>query len=201
VWTVRAVGIDLGASAIWCVAAEDGEYAGGRVFAVDELDELRRWCGDAVVAIDAPGGPSEGHHVDDGTLSAKFRPARCAEVALGRAGYWVSWVTGAGPFAPWMEVGFEVWRALDDLAPREVFPYAVFRELAGGARLASKQTLAGRRARATVLPWLPEGADLWSHDGLDAAAACAVAGDPDARCVRCGDHEGGSPMWLPARRG
>lgn len=199
--TNRAVGIDLGARAVWAVAAEGGRFVDGRAFGPDELDALARWCGDAVVAIDAPAGPSEGHHAGDESLSPKFRPARCAEVALGRAGYWVSWVTGAPPFQPWMEVGFGVYEALAHLEPLEVFPYAVFAELLG-AKPPPKQTLAGRRARLGALErlGLPAGAELWGHDGLDAAAACVVAVDAlagSARVVSCGDHPGGSVMWLP----
>jgi hypothetical protein len=197
---VRAVGIDLGAHVVWAVAAEGGRVVDGRAFGVDELDALTEWCGDATVAVDAPAGPSEGHHLHDETVSAKFRPARCAEVALGRAGYWVSWVTGAGPHAPWVEAGFAVYGALAHLAPLEVFPHAVFAELLG-RRPPKKTELAGRRARLSVLD-LPPGAELWGHDGIDAAAACVVAVDHArgrARAVSCGDHEGGSVMWLPGR--
>jgi hypothetical protein len=203
VWPVRAVGIDLGASAVWCVAAEDGRFVDGRVFAVDELDALRRWCGDAAVAIDAPAAPSEGHeHVDQ--KPGKFRRARCAEVALARAGHWVSWVApgAAGPFRPWMAAGFAVWEALAGRERLEVFPHAVFRELAG-VSLARKTTLAGLRQRAALLDWLPPGAELWGHDGLDAAAACTVATDfvaGRARRLACADHPEGSAMWLPAER-
>jgi hypothetical protein len=195
---VRAVGIDLGAHVVWAVAAEGGRIVDGRAFGVDELDALADWCDDATVAIDAPAGPSEGHHLDDETVSAKFRPARCAEVALGRAGYWVSWVTGAGPHASWVEAGFAVYDALAHLSPLEVFPHAVFAELLG-RRPPKKTELAGRRARLSVLD-LPPGAELWGHDGIDAAAACVVAVDHGlgrARAVGCTDHEGGSVMWLP----
>ncbi len=197
---MRAIGIDLGATAVWCVAAEDGRFVDGRVFGPGELDELRRWCGNAVVAIDAPAGPSEGlDHRDQ--RPGKFRRARCAEVALARAGHWVSWVAPgeAGPFRPWMETGFAVWRALADLEPLEVFPHAVFREL-GDAALAKKTTLEGMRQRLALLPWLPPGAELWGHDGIDAAAACAVAVDAAAgraRRLACDDHADGSAMWMP----
>jgi hypothetical protein len=196
---VRAVGIDLGAHVVWAVAAEHGRIVDGAAFGVAELDALAAWCGDATVAIDAPAGGSEGHHVDDETLAAKFRPARCAEVALRRYGYAVSWVTAAGPHPPWVEAGFAVYAALAHLSPLEVFPHAVFSELLGG-RPPPKQTLAGRRARLSVLD-LPVGAELWGHDGIDAAAACRVAIDHTlgtARAVGCDDHEGGSLMWLPA---
>lgn len=198
---MRSVGIDLGASVLWAVAAEGGTVVDGRAFAADELDALADWCGEASVAIDAPAGPSEGLHLGDETLSRKFRPARCAEVALGRAGYWVSWVTGAPPFKPWMEVGFRVYEALDHLGPIEVFPHAVFCELLG-AKPPPKLSLAGRRARLSVLD-LPVGAELWGHDGIDAAAACVVAAqyaEGRARPVRCDDHEG-SVMWMPRSGG
>lgn len=199
----RSIGIDLGASAVWAVAADSGRVVEGRAFGPSELDELTAWCGDATVAIDAPGGPSEGAHLDDATLADKFRPARCAEVALRRAGYAVSWITGAGPFPAWVEVGFSVWQALGHLDPLEVFPHAVFAELLGH-RPPPKQSLAGRRARLDVLraalPGLPVGAELWGHDGIDAAAACVVAAQHRAgraRAVSCPDHDGGSVMWLP----
>jgi hypothetical protein len=204
----RTVGIDLGAQVVWAVAAEGRQVVAGDTFGVDpgELARLRAWCADAsAVAIDAPAGPSEGRHVDDAALGTKFRPARCAEVALGRAGYWVSWVTGAGPHKPWMEVGFAVYAALDDLAPVEVFPFAVFAELLG-RRPPRKDTLLGRRARLDALRTrleLPATAALWGHDGIDAAGACVVAADVAAgraRRVACGDHEG-SAMFLPGRSG
>lgn len=195
---MRSVGIDLGAQVVWAVAAEGGRIVDGAAFAADELDALASWCGDAVVAIDAPAGPSESRHLDDDTLAAKFRPARCAEVALRRAGYAVSWVTTDGPFVGWMKTGFAVWQALGHLAPLEVFPHAVFAELLG-RRPPPKQTLAGRRARLSVLE-LPPGGELWGHDGIDAAAACVVATDHTtgrARPLACTDHDGGSVMWLP----
>jgi hypothetical protein len=80
----RAVGVDLGGSAIWCVGAERASawaVSAAEVFAADELDEVVAWCDGATVAIDAPGGSSEGRHVDDDGLAARFRSARCAEVA------------------------------------------------------------------------------------------------------------------------
>jgi predicted nuclease with RNAse H fold len=200
----RAVGIDLGADVVWAVAADGATIVEGAAFGTDELDDLVAWCDDAVVAVDAPAGPSEGRHVGDTTLAAKFRPARCAEVALRRAGHSVAWVTPPdGPYARWMEAGFRVFAALDRLGPLEVFPYAVFAELLGG-RPPRKQTLAGRRARLGALAArleLPESSQLWGHDGIDAAAACLVAVEfarGDARRVACDDHDGGSAMWLPA---
>jgi hypothetical protein len=198
---VRAVGIDLGAHVVWAVAAVDGRVVDGATFGDDELDGLAAWCGEAVVAIDAPAGPSEGRHVDDTALSTKFRPARCAEVAMGRAGYWVPWVTGAGPHATWVETGFAVYAALAHLELLEVYPHAVFGELLG-RRPRNKQTAVGRRERLAALE-LPPFAELWGHDGIDAAAACLVATDRTrgrARAVGCTDHEGGSVMWLPGRR-
>jgi hypothetical protein len=87
----------------------------------------------------------------------------------------------------------------------EVFPHAVFAELAGG-RLPPKQGTAGRRARLDVLRGhldLPAGADLWGHDAVDAAGAAVVAThrlDGTARPAACGRHDL-PPMWLPASPG
>ncbi len=80
------VGIDVGARAIHAVAIEQSlELKAASVFApaaVDELIELTR-CAQCI-AIDAPSALSTGPHLDDTSLSPKFRSARCAEIALGR---------------------------------------------------------------------------------------------------------------------
>lgn len=204
-------GIDLGASAIWAVAAERGAggrwaVAGAEVFAVDELAALTGWLGEATVAIDAPGGPSERRHLADDRVAAKFRPARCAEVALRLAGVAVAWVAPGpdDPVPPWMQVGFDVWTAVGPGA-LEVFPFGAFTALLG-RRPANKLTVTGRRQRLSVLAGelvLPDTAAAWGHDAIDAAVAAVVAAHHvDGRAVRvaCG-CEGGSVMWQPATAG
>ena len=156
------------------------------------------------VAVDAPSGLSSGAHLDDGTLSRKFRAARCGEVALGReAGVRVPWVSppvGAADVAGWITVGLALFTSLGaaGLEAVETYPHAVFRTLAGG-RVPPKSTDEGRRRRVELLraagvdePTLP----LWGHDGLDACAAALVAIDPSPRVLTCG-HDGSS-IWLPA---
>lgn len=202
----RAVGIDLGASAIWTVAAErrGGRWAvtAAGVFAADEVADVVAWSAGATAAIDAPGGRSEGRHHDDARVAAKFRPARCAEVALRLAGIAVPWVAPgpADPVPPWMGVGFELWSALDGDA-LEVFPFGAFTALLG-RRPANKLTVVGRRQRLAALAAeldLPPSAVAWGHDAIDAAVAAVVAAHHvDGRAVRiaCDDHDG-SAMWQP----
>lgn len=203
----RVVGIDLGASAIWAVAAErhrGGRWAvdGAEVFAAWELPEVVAWCDGATVAVDAPGGPSEGRHHGDERVAAKFRPARCAEVALRLHGIAVPWIspTPDDPVPPWMQVGFDLWAALDGRA-LEVFPFGAFTALLGH-RPANKLTVAGRRQRLTALAGevvLPATATAWGHDAIDAAVAAVVAAhhaDGRATRIACTDHEG-SVMWQP----
>lgn len=206
----RAVGIDLGQTLVWAVAAERRRsrwtVTDGRSFGSDELDAVVAWCGDAVVAVDAPGGRSEGAHAHDERVAGKFRRARCAEVALRLAGFAVPFVA-PGPddeVAPWMQVGFDLWAAFGDRQPLEVFPYSVFATLLG-TRPPNKLTGAGRRCRLDALAphlALPGTASLWAHDGIDAAAAALVAADHvDGGAVRLGcDAHDGSAMWLPAPR-
>jgi len=158
-----------------------------------------------VIAIDAPAQLSGAPHAGDETLSPKFRAARCAEVALGRAqGIWVSWVAPAGPPLPgWMAVGVGLHRRL---APRaaviEVYPHAAFHLLAG-RRPAKKQSAAGMRERVELLTAagvVPPDEGL-SHHAIDALAAALVARDRLAGCahaVGCGHDD--SLIWLPAAR-
>ena len=177
--------------------------SGAEVFAADELSQVAAWCDGATVAIDAPGGLSEGMHHDDEGVAAKFRPARCAEVALRRAGIAVAWISpGPGqPVPPWMQVGFDLWGVLDGAA-LEVFPFAAFTALLG-RRPANKLTVVGRRQRLEVLAReleLPSTAAAWGHDAIDAAVAAVVAAHHvEGRAVRvaCDEHEG-SVMWQPA---
>jgi predicted nuclease with RNAse H fold len=204
------VGLDVGARWVHAVALREGTVVGAEVLAADDADAVASWVaalgrGVARVAIDAPSGLSAGAHAGDTTLAPKFRAARCGEVALGRdAGVWVPWVSppaGATDVAPWITVGLSLFATLTGAGHDvvETFPHAVFRCLAGGARVAAKSTPAGLAERVALLraagvtdATLP----LWGHDGLDAAAAALVAADPAARAVTCG-HDG-SAIWLPA---
>jgi predicted nuclease with RNAse H fold len=212
----RAVGIDLGARAVWVVVAE--RRTSGRWVAADcerlDADEVDTGAvallaRGGTVAIDAPGGPSEGRHHHDERVVGKFRRGRCSEVGLRLAGHAVAWVApGPGERVPgWMAVGFRVWSAVEAAGaePLEVYPHAVFAELTG-RRPPPKRTEAGRTCRLEVLRRdldLPDGAEHWGHDPLDAAAAALVAAqhsDGRARPAGCG-HRGAVPMWLPAPHG
>jgi hypothetical protein len=87
-----------------------------------------------------------------------------------------------------------------------VYPYAIFRALAGGGKLPKKTTAAGRRERWRILAGemtLPPLHAAWGHDAIDALAAALVAGqhhDGRARPARCtvDGHRDGSAIWLPA---
>ena len=202
------VGIDLGAHANTCVALDaQCAISDMRVFAGIDVDEAAEWAvaTGRVIAIDAPDAPSTRPHLTDpAELSNKFRPARCAEIALGREHrLWVSWVTpAAGPFSSWMQVGFDLFAEVRarGVEPLEVYPHSIFRTLAG-KKLPSKQTWDGRveriallSERGLVIPFAP----AWSHDSLDAAAAAVVARDfafDEATRVTCG-HDS-SAIWLP----
>jgi len=104
-----------------------------------------------------------------------------------------------------MQVGFGLYQALVAAghSPIEVYPYAGFRVLAGG-RLPPKRTIAGVRARVTLLHRQgvgAEGMQLWSHDALDAALAALAAllalqaHEGTAIPVGCG-HDS-SAIWIP----
>ena len=177
------------------------------MLAADDLDGVRSFverAGAERVAVDAPSGRSPLAHAGDSSLAPKFRAARCGEIALGReAGVWVPWVSppvGAGEVAGWIRVGLALFVALADAGVEtvETFPHAVFRSLAGGARVPAKSSPEGLARRVELLrdagivePTLP----LWGHDGLDAGAAALVAADPSPRVLTCG-HDGSS-IWLP----
>ena len=206
--TAAVAGIDVGERLVHCALTD----ATGRILECASLEAgdtaaLVAMCsGTAAVAIDAPQSPSTSPHADDTGLARKFRAARCAEIELGRAhGSWVPWVAPTSPpFPPWMDVGFAVYRALAGTELLEVYPYAAFRELAGGRRPARKSTPAGRAERAELLARAGLGgtplAERPSHDTLDALVAALVALDRArgrARPVTCG-HDG-SAIWLPGR--
>lgn len=201
------VGIDVGASSVHLVALRDG-----RVVAADVLDAgdpggvlaAVRSVGATRVAIDAPSALSSLAHAADGSLAPKFRAARCGEIALGReAGVWVPWVSppaGGADVAGWITVGLALFTAFAGagIEAVETYPHAVFRALAGGARVAGKSTAEGRRRRVELLRGagvVESTLPLWDHDGLDAGAAALVAASSEPRVLTCG-HDGSS-IWLP----
>jgi predicted nuclease with RNAse H fold len=200
------IGIDVGAQQLHCVGLDrDGELLDATTFAAGELGALARWAAGArVIAVDAPAQLSTRPHADDGALSAKFRLARCGEIALGREhGYWVPWVAPAEPpETGWISTGLAVYEALAGAMLIEAYPYAGFRELNGRAPLARKQTPAGARRRIELLEAAGIAAphlEMWSHDGLDALLCGLVAlqcAGGVARRAGCG-HDG-SAIWLPA---
>jgi hypothetical protein len=105
-----------------------------------------------------------------------------------------------------MESGFRAFEALRRPGGPElleVYPHAGFRELAGGRRVGSKRTAAGRRQRAELLAragLAADGVEALSHDLIDALLAAVTARDRArgrARRVTCG-HDG-SAIWLPDR--
>jgi len=200
------VGIDVGAQFIHCVALDPClRVLKADVFSASRPSAPLRWAHAAkVIAIDAPAALSTAPHRDDPRLKAKFRLARCAEIALGRQeGIWVPWATPMDTPVPWMRVGMDLFAsfALRGNSPIEVFPHAGFRALARGAGIGSKRTVGGARMRIELLEHA--GVDgpclsMWSHDGLDAALAALVAfrkARGTARPVTCG-HDG-SAIWLP----
>ncbi len=137
--SVIALGIDVGASVVHCVGIDgEGRPVVCEALGLATLDHfLWRLPRGLVVAVDAPDRLSTGPHRDDLSLSRKFRPARCGEIALGRQeGYWVAWVTPlpGEPVPGWMDTGFEVHRRAitAGLRPIEVYPHAAFRRLNGG---------------------------------------------------------------------
>ncbi|HZQ28406.1 MAG TPA: DUF429 domain-containing protein [Acidimicrobiales bacterium] len=199
---MRAAGIDVGAAAVHVAVVDDGAVVLARSFPADELGAVVAMCAGAVrVGVDAPAAPSVGAHVADPAWSgsAKFRSARCSEIAAGeQLGVWVPWVTPVGLEAcpPWMRTGFAVWSALAaaGLAAVEVFPGGSFWLLHGRRWPPKKSTAAGRAWRASVLGVPPS----WSHDLLDAAMAAVVAASSTPVVAR---HPGtgcdGSALWFP----
>jgi len=210
----RCAGIDLGASMIHAVTLTATNGASARVVAAHtfESSDLRGVVGMATdvdrIAIDAPDQLSTAPHRGDGSLTPKFRSARCGEIALGeREGIWVPWVTPVDPsLVPgWIQVGFNTWAALREAGhePLEVYPAGVFRVLAGKVP-PKKGTHAGSLARIALLEphvELPEGIEMWTHDGLDALAAALVARwSLDGRARHVGHEASGcdsSAIWLP----
>ena len=205
------VGIDVGASRLHLVGLDDGRVVASGVLPAAELDDVVAFClgvGARRVAVDAPSALSPLAHADDRTLAPKFRAARCGEIALGReAGVWVPWVsppadTPTDEVAGWITVGLALFAALAaaDVDAVETYPHAVFRTLAGGARVPAKSSPAGLARRAELLEDVAGVVEptlsLWAHDGLDACAAAVVAAADEPRVLTCG-HDGSS-IWLPA---
>jgi predicted nuclease with RNAse H fold len=102
-----------------------------------------------------------------------------------------------------MATGFRVFEAFRSVGvgPVEVYPHACFQTLRG-ARLPSKRSAAGIRARVDALGSRgirDASLEMWSHDGLDAIVAAVVARDhahDRAMKVTCGHDD--SAIWLPA---
>ena len=210
---IVALGIDVGATKLHLVGLDAGDrIALATVEAPDNLSQvLAQLIPGTPVAIDAPDEQRDPLHFTDETLAPKFRSARCAEVALGRRGHWVPWVTPVrGSEAPgWMLTGFRVWQQVRRAGMHavEVYPYAAFRVLAAGGKLAKKQTPLGMRQRIELLRAAGvrvETLTRWSHDSVDAAVAAVVARDAQAgtaESVLCDHADGtehdGSSIWLP----
>jgi predicted nuclease with RNAse H fold len=205
------IGIDVAADRLNCIALEmSGSFAGGRIYAANELAHLSDWAAGAdVIAIDAPAQLSTAPHAADESLSPKFRRARCAEIALGREHrVWVPWTSPTGPPVPgWIATGLRVYSALAESVRAElieVFPYAGFRVLTRPAPLAKKTSVGGIRQRVDALraAGVRDGAlELWSHDSIDATLAAVIALDRQkdrAVPVTCGDDD--SVIWLPRPR-
>lgn len=166
-------------------------------------DLVRLCAGVKRVAVDAPGGPSQGSHSTDTAVAAKFRSGRCSEIPV-RGVPAVPWVTPSKRSAApaWMLTGFEVWEVLEGAGVEvvETFPAAGFHRLNGGRWPPPKGGPAGRSTRATLLRArmdLPDGADGWGHDYLDAAMAALVAATGCPLPHSCARPDGSS-MWLPA---
>jgi Protein of unknown function (DUF429) len=201
-------GVDVGAERIHIVGlAVDGSLASASVVSTSELELVDLLVNelppDGVVAIDGPAGPSAAAYANDETVSPKFRRARGCEVELGRQRrIWVSFATGPEPLIGWMAVAEDLHRRVirSQRQALETYPYAVFTTLLG-RRPPKKTTAAGVTDRVRLLneagllePTLP----LWSHDGLDAAAAAIVALQAflgTAQEIR--SDRDGTAIWLP----
>jgi predicted nuclease with RNAse H fold len=203
-----AFGVDVGAERIHLVGlAIDGSMAFARVLPTNELASFDACLGrlppDGVVAIDGPGGPSAAAYADDETVSPKFRRARGCEVELGRQRrIWVSFVTGPEPLSGWMAVAEDLHGRVIRSQRRalETYPHAVFSTLLG-RRPPKKTTAAGVTDRVGLLneaglqePTMP----MWSHDGLDAAAAAVVALHAyRGTAIEIRSDLDGTSLWLP----
>jgi predicted nuclease with RNAse H fold len=203
-----ALGVDVGAERLHLVGlSAAGTLTTAEVVAAGDLERFDMLVGtlpiDGVVAVDGPAGPSVGAYANDMTVAPKFRHARGCEVELGRQRrIWVSFATGPGPLTGWMLVA----QLLHERVLRggrralETYPHGIYTTLCGG-RPPKKTTAAGVTERVRLLeqsgfnnPTLP----MWSHDGLDAAAAAVVAlhayrGTAEAVLSELD----GTSIWLP----
>jgi predicted nuclease with RNAse H fold len=185
--SLQGVGIDVAADSLWMVGLAGFPIPHVEstllVHPFDETAAVDFCQRSSQIAIDAPGGLSALAHLEDRRISAKFRRARCSEVALARAGIPVAWITPSQlplrPAMAWMETGFSLWQALEakGMAPLESYPHGVMWRLAGRA-MTKKQRPHGHLARIAVLRRyieLPAEIEMWSHDGLDALLAAYAA--------------------------
>jgi len=203
----RFVGIDVGAQKLHCVVlGEDKNVLDSVILDAGELRSLVAWTQRAdVVAIDAPAQLSTAPHSEDPALTPKFRPARCAEIALGRDhGVWVPWIAPLErPETGWMAVGLRIFEVLGDAghAPIEVFPYGGYVALAGGVKPPPKSSPAGKESRIRLLELSGIGRAriaAWGHDRLDALLAALIAQQfADGQAVRVGCGHDDSAIWQP----
>jgi predicted nuclease with RNAse H fold len=205
-----ACGIDVGGDRLHIVGlSATGAIVSALVIDPADGDGVKDWFADLPtaipIAIDGPETPSSAPFRDDETVSRKFRTARGCEVELGRQrGIWVSFVTPTerGQCADWMTISMD----LHDTAkqhghtPLETYPYAVFHTLNRG-RPPKKSTSAGTQLRAGLLRSngvSMAALNMWSHDGLDAAAAALVAWHHTQGIAESvGDSRDNSTIWLP----
>lgn len=199
-------GVDVGADRLHCVVIDaSGDVVRSAVFGVqgDQMpSHAVAWLENtSCVAIDAPRELAGGH--SHGSRRGKFALARCAELALGECfGIWVPWVTPAEQslLRNWMKIGQLLFSVLDSTRVLEVFPYAIFRVWAAST-LQAKGSVEGLAQRLALLQShgieLPNDAEMWSHDGVDALAAAAVARDYRDGCAVAvrGDHDD-SCIWV-----
>jgi predicted nuclease with RNAse H fold len=182
---------------------------GVAIFSADEIEQLAdSLAGVTAVAVDAPAQVSSAPHRGEHSLKAKFKAARCAEIALGRDyGSWVPWVAPIKrPTRGWIATGFALYDALASRGVQslEVYPYAGYRYIWPG-RLPKKTTVDGVRARVQALRGVgveQTHMEMWSHDGLDAALAAVIARDFMAgKALRVGCGHDDSAIWLPSLPG
>lgn len=207
VLVMRAMGIDVGADRIHAVVLDETlEVVDTWVADPDDHRGVTARLGllaPTSIGIDGPDGPSAAPFRNQLSLAPKWRTARGCEVELGRrSGIWVSFATPEGELVGWMGVAASLFEAARQSrhVPLEVYPHAVYRTLAG-RRLAKKTTAVGIDERVAALRSSGvRGAHLsmWSHDGLDAAAAALVAAHHRlgrAEPIHC-DLDS-TTIWLP----
>jgi predicted nuclease with RNAse H fold len=210
------LGIDVGAR--WChfvTLGNDERVHDAGYLASDHPERLHGLLSDVdVVAIDGPDAWADNLHAEDENVRPKFR-RRCAEFALRRLGYAVSWATEDEQEASgWQRTSIRMYEAADDLLDArrviEVYPHACFLHLAESTQLPRKSTPPGIRVRAELMvDYVPtlasERLHAWTPDFLDALVAAVTARDaaraPAATSVECESHPGRSRMHLPIGTG